>query len=132
VEVCEGVVECGGPGVEPRGLHKVLINEPKSISQYRGATWQPFIGPRGTFPFAYNMPRVTMLLVHSQPIDDCHITCHVDCTVATSAVRPLPRQLYGLPSQHQIFACLPWRTDHDNFSIRTPFAKVNIPPESGR
>jgi hypothetical protein len=43
----------------------------------------------------------------------------------------LPRQLYGLPSQHQIFACLARRTDLDNFSIRTPFAKINIPPESG-
>jgi hypothetical protein len=30
------------------------------------------------------------------------------------------------------FCCLARRTDRDNFSIRTPFAKVNIPPESGR
>ena len=27
--------------------------------QYRGATWQPMIGPRGTLPFAKMMPRVT-------------------------------------------------------------------------
>jgi hypothetical protein len=43
----------------------------------------------------------------------------------------MPRHLYGLPSQHQNFACLARRTDRDNFSIRTPFAKVNILPESG-
>jgi hypothetical protein len=36
-------------------------------------------------------------------------------------------------SQHpKIFACLTWRTDRDISSIRTPFEKVNIPPESGR
>ena len=51
-------------------------------------------------------------------------TCHV------STVRPATWQ-YGLPSQHQIFACLARRTDRDNFSIRTPFVKINIPPESG-
>jgi hypothetical protein len=48
-------------------------------------------------------------------------SCHVSCTDCTDRY-----------SQHQIFACLARRTDRDNFSIRTPFEKVNIPPESGR
>jgi hypothetical protein len=28
------------------------------IGKTRGATWQPVIGPRGTFPFARTVPRV--------------------------------------------------------------------------
>jgi hypothetical protein len=34
-------------------------------------------------------------------------------------------------SQRHFFPCLARRTDRDNFSIQTPFAKINIPPESG-
>jgi hypothetical protein len=60
---------------------------------------------------------------------------HVSCT-------DMPRVLYG-PATCPVrtvrtgtvsiifFACLARRTDLDNFSIRTPFAKINIPPESG-
>ena len=44
-----------------------------------------------------------------------------------------PYGLYGqVQSASQIFACLAWRTDRDISSIRTLFAKVNIPPESRR
>jgi hypothetical protein len=51
------------------------------------------------------------------------------------------RQLYGLchvssttcpVSAPFFFTCLARRTDRDIFSIQTLFAKVNIPPESGR
>jgi hypothetical protein len=55
-------------------------------------------------------------------------TCHVSCT---DLPRQRPYGLYGLHSQ-QIFACLTFQTECDIFSIRTPFDKVNIPPESGR
>jgi hypothetical protein len=44
-------------------------------------------------------------------------TCHMDCMDYT--VIPF-------------FSCLTFRTERDIFSIRTPFDKVNIPPESGR
>jgi hypothetical protein len=51
--------------------------------------------------------------------------------------------LYGLHSQHDtwavrtvqsslFFTCLTFQTECDIFSIRSPFDKVNIPPESGR
>jgi hypothetical protein len=58
----------------------------------------------------------------------CYVTvqtCHV------SSVWPATWQ-YGLPSQHQIFACLTFRTERDIFSIRAPFDIKIIPPESGR
>jgi hypothetical protein len=125
----------GGPGVEPRGLHKILINQPKSQTQ--GATWQPFIGPRGTLPFAKNATchNVTRPVVNQSQLPrhlprHHHLPRHlygrhVSCTAsATSAVRPAQSASF-------FFTCLARRTDRDNFSIRTPFAKVNIPPESG-
>jgi hypothetical protein len=77
----------------------------------------------------------------------CHVivrTCHVSSPgAATSPVRTLPRQLYGLArvctdctdrysQQSQNFACLARRTECDIFLIRTPFAIKIIPPESGR
>jgi hypothetical protein len=44
-----------------------------------------------------------------------------------------PYGLYGqVQSASKNFACLAWRTDRDISFIRTPFEKVNIPPESGR
>jgi hypothetical protein len=50
-------------------------------------------------------------------------------------VRPStwPYGLYGqVQSASQIFTCLTWRSNRDISSIRTPFAKINIPPESGK
>jgi hypothetical protein len=121
------LVACGGPGVKPHGLQKVLINEPKAISQNRGATWQPFIGPRGTFSFDNKMPRIITLFDHHQPTRTFHVgcqgvpSCHVTATCDS----------YGLPSQH-FFACFTFRSERDIFSIRTPFDIKIIPPESGR
>jgi hypothetical protein len=74
------------------------------------------------------MPRVIIRICHvsysgtaTSPVRTCHVS-----TVRTATWQ------YGLPSQHQIFACLTFRTERDIFSIRTPFDEVNIPPESGR
>jgi hypothetical protein len=53
----------------------------------------------------------------------CMLYGPATCSVRTCTDR------YG---QHQIFACLARRTDRDISSIRTLFAKVNIPSESGR
>jgi hypothetical protein len=51
----------------------------------------------------------------------------------------MPRVLYGRATwtvrtvqSSPFFACLPFRTERDIFSIRAPFDEVNIPPESGR
>ena len=56
--------------------------------------------------------------------------CHMSCTKsATCHCTDVPRVL---PSQHQNFACLTFRTERDIFSIRTPFDIKIIPPESGR
>jgi hypothetical protein len=106
------------------------------VNQNRGATWQPFIGPRGTLLFAKIRCHVSQII---RPSSTNHRTCHVTCQ---------PHHLYHLPHQHCtalprgstacpvsilffFFTCLARRTDLDNFSIRTPFAKINIPPESG-
>jgi hypothetical protein len=74
------------------------------------------------------MPRVLRTVCHVSPpgwptssVRTCHVSLYGPAT-----------WLYGLPSQHQIFACLTFRTERDIFSIRTPFDEVNIPPESGR
>jgi hypothetical protein len=68
----------------------------------------------------YGLPHVTSWLAH------------VICT-------DMPRQLYGRATwtvrtaqSSPFFACFPFRTEHDIFSIRTPFDEVNIPLESGR
>jgi hypothetical protein len=114
----------GGPRVEPRGLHK---NFERPNGQTQGATWQPFIGPRGALLFAQlkaTCQNVIRPLSTNQNLPrqlGCHVSCHGciimprHCTAFTSAVRPMPRQLYGLPSQHPFFSCLAIRIDRDNF-----------------
>jgi hypothetical protein len=106
------------------------------------------------------VPRVTLSVVTRVTSDTSNCTpnrpnlpatCHslelphVICTdLPRVTVRNLPRQLYGpATSAHDtwtvrtaqsaiFFACLTFRTERDIFSIRSPFDKVNIPPESGR
>jgi hypothetical protein len=71
------------------------------------------------------LTRVASSSCHMSPVQTCHVshirTCHVsvrtdytDCTV------------------NNFFTCLTYQTERDIFSIRSPFDKVNIPPESGR
>ena len=56
--------------------------------------------------------------------------CHIIMMVRPST---WPYGLYGqVQLASQIFPCLTWRSNRDISSIRTPFAKVNIPPESGK
>jgi hypothetical protein len=45
----------------------------------------------------------------------CHVSVRMDCTDCIVS---------------KIFACLPFQTECNIFFIRTPFDKVNIPPES--
>jgi hypothetical protein len=74
------------------------------------------------------MPHVLCTVCHVSPpgwSTSAVRTCHVSCT-------DVPRGLYGLYSHPPFFACLPFRTERDIFSIRTPFDEVNIPPKSGR
>jgi hypothetical protein len=91
---------------------------------YSGDTCHLGIGP-AVRPYAQNcLTRVVSWRCHVYPVRTCHVsvwTCHVsvrtdcmDCTV------------------NNFFACLTYRTERDIFSIRSPFDKVNIPPESGR
>jgi hypothetical protein len=76
-----------------------------------------------------HQPDTCQLPIHpKQPINIFHVTTVRPYGPATS-----PYGLYGqVQSASKNFACLAWRTDRDIFSIRTPFEKVNIPPESGR
>jgi hypothetical protein len=105
-----------------------------------GATWQPLIGPRGTKLFdnechvsTTHSTTVNQSNCHLPRQQVCQLSCHVivpSCHVTATC------ESYGLYGQVQsasfFFACLARRTDRDIFSIRTPFAKVNIPPESGK
>ena len=57
-----------------------------------------------------------------------HLPCH-------RMVRPCHITIWTIRTgtvSIQNFPCLAWRTNRDIFSIRTPFEKVNIPPESRR
>jgi hypothetical protein len=115
------------PGSNPADSHYILYN---NINQTMGGT-------RGTHGLghvsSYHSPpirtRVNTRFANNPPINTCHVitvrsvwTCHVR-----------PYRLYGqVQSASNFFACLAWRTNHDIFSIRTSFEKVNIPPESGR
>jgi hypothetical protein len=118
---------CGGEvrGSNPAASNILYI---ELLSQPVSDTWRPWIGPR------------VLLLLATQG----HVSTSNSPTIdqSASATSP-PYGLYGPAtsdrtdctdrySQHQIFACLAWRTDRDIFSIRTPFEKVNIPSESGR
>jgi hypothetical protein len=114
----------GGPGVEPHGLQYILHIR---TNQYKGAMWQPLIGPRGIKP----------------PIIERHVSSH-HSPLPTNRILPCHRMSHhcidgtALPrhrtdctdrySQHLKFLpCLAWRTDCDISFIRTPFEKVNIP-----
>ena len=93
-----------------------------------GDTWRPWIGPRVSLLFATNRTRVNFLFAIHQPTTTCHVTIVRSYDPGTS-----PYRLYGqVKSTSKNFACLAWWTDRDIFSIRTPFEKVNIPPELGR
>jgi hypothetical protein len=98
-----------------------------------GDTWRPGIGPRVSLLFAINRTRVNTLLANNRPIKMCHII-HLPRHRMDGTALPRHRtDCTDRYSHHpKNFACLPWRTDRDIFSIRTPFEKVNIPPESGR
>jgi hypothetical protein len=121
---------CGGEvqGSNPAASNILYI---ELLSQPVSDTWCPWIGPR------------VLLLLATQGHVSTSESPKIDQSVAATS------SLYGLYdpttsdrtdctdctdrySQHQIFACLSWQTDRDIFSIRTPFEKVNIPPESGR
>jgi hypothetical protein len=92
------------------------------------------IGPRGTLPLTNKMPRVTISFTfNNQP--DSAMSSDATSTPDTSSYgrTALPRQtVRTVQSAIFFFACLTYRTERDIFSIRSPFDKVNIPPESGR
>jgi hypothetical protein len=93
---------------------------------FSGDTCHLGIGPAVRPNAQICLTRVASWSCHMSPVprQTCHVsirTCHVsvrtDCTDCTV---------------NNFFACLTYRTECDIFSIRSPFDKVNIPPESGR
>ena len=67
----------------------------------------------------------------------CHVIVrsphHLTCMLLTSSCATCPvRTVRTGTINIKFFTCLAWRTDRDIFSIRSPFDKVNILPESGR
>jgi hypothetical protein len=74
----------------------------------RVAFWRCHVSPSG----------IAMLYVWAYHVSvwTCHVNVCTECTDCTV---------------NNFFACLPYQTKRDIFSIRSPFDKVNIPPESG-
>jgi hypothetical protein len=71
------------------------------------------------------MPRVTPWSCHVSLYGPVHVSLYGPATSASvQTVRTAQSAIF--------FACLTFRTERDIFSIRSPFDKVNIPPESGR
>jgi hypothetical protein len=112
---CVGFVKAlnggGGPGVKPRGLHIIFINhilnqQPTDgfhVAAFHWATWHHAICPKSATWRIRIRPLSTNQIL---PCHHCQFSCHmfhVICTAATSSVRHMPRQLYGLPSQHPFF-----------------------------
>jgi hypothetical protein len=118
----------GGLGVEPRGLHNIL-NITKLIKN-EGTRGTNGLGHVSTH-YWLQMTRLNTRLDNHHPIKIRHIIKlphHHDGNPAMWSYG-----LYGqVQSASQIFVYLARRTDRDISSIRTLFAKVNIPPESGR
>jgi hypothetical protein len=118
----------GGPGVEPRGLPYIFTYNHKANQR----------GTRGAHGLghvpSYHLPSTRHVSLHDSPTNqptNCHITTSSSYGLYDPATSPYG--LYGqVQSASKNFACLAWRTDRDISSIRTPFEKVNIPPESGR
>jgi hypothetical protein len=88
------------------------------ISMTRVASWRRHMSCTESATSLYRIYHITVRNLPRHCTESA--TCH--CT-------DVPRVL---PSQHQIFACLTFRTERDIFSIRTPFDIKIIPPESGR
>ena len=129
-------------------FYGIANKEQKGGTLVSGELWSHYIEGRSRG----RTPRTPIKILHITnqwgghvvPMDwaTCpHIICHQldTCQHPTrqqSTNQHLPHQCTDCTdrySQHlKIFACLPWRTDHDIFSIRTPFEKVNISSESGR
>jgi hypothetical protein len=107
----------GGPGVEPRGhsyFTQSTLNKPMSD------TWRLLVGPHVFILFVHKLTRANTLLAHIDQIKTCHVTCQCHDSMYGSPMSALydpATWQYGLPSQHQNFACLAQRTDLNNFSI---------------
>jgi hypothetical protein len=128
----------GGPGVEPRGLPFIFYIcqcEPTDgghVAPMHWATCLLIICHENGHVSTYHSSTSTNenAPTNNQPIYAMSSNYHIIMMVRPST---WPYRLYGqVQSASQIFTCLAWRTDRDISSIRTPFAKVNIPPESGR
>jgi hypothetical protein len=125
---CEGVRCWGGPGVEPRGLHHKF---------YITKQWGGHVAPMdwATCPHIIcHQPDTCQFPIRHLSTNEC-LPHHPPDTSSYGLYGPATSDRTDCTdrySQHQIFACLAWRTDRDIFFIRRPFDKVNIPPESGR
>jgi len=102
------------------------------------ATWLPMTGPRGISPFDGLMSLVSYWLVQ---LPATCLPCQRTCPITIS--QRVPRHL--LHSQHDdvisvdfwpvdlwLSTCLGFRSERDNFRIRSLFEKVNISSELGR
>jgi hypothetical protein len=105
--------------------HQLLTSPHATCHPYSGDTCHLGIGPTVRPNVQICLTHVVSWSCHVSPVWTCHVsvrTCHVsvrtDCTDCTVS--------------KFFFACLTYRTERDIFSIRSPFDKVNIPPESGR
>jgi hypothetical protein len=118
-------------GVEPRGLHyfyKANISQSNEghVAPKHWATCPLLI--RCQYDTCQHSTRPRQPMKMCQRTTNRYAPRHHDGTALHVAVRTVRTGTVSIPN----FSCLAWRTDRDISSIRTPFAKVNIPPESGR
>jgi hypothetical protein len=116
-------------GSNPTGLNTFLYIP---NSQSTSDTWRQGIGPRVLTLLTTNDTCHPLI---RQPSTNESVPHHPPDTSSYGWYGPAtsPYGLYGqVQSASKNFACLAWRTDRDISFIRTPFEKVNIPPESGR
>jgi hypothetical protein len=101
---------------------------------------QPMRGTRGSHGLghmsSYHFPSTGHVSTHHSPTSTNENMPHHPPTTSPYRWYGPATSLHGLYGQVQSasknFAYSAWQTDHDIFSIWTPFEKVNIPPESGR
>jgi hypothetical protein len=126
---------------QPFHVITVLPGHPSTSStDVTHATCHPFngdtchlgIGPTVRPKFQICLTRVVSWRCHMSP-SGFATCCLYGPTMSTYEHAMLVSVQTVRTTQSAIFfACLTFQTEHDIFSIRSPFDKVNIPPESGR
>jgi hypothetical protein len=99
---------------------------------FSGDTCHLGIGPTIRPNVQICLPHVITRGCHMSPVQTCHVSLYGPATSVYGHATSASVRTVWTAQSTIFFACLTFRTECDIFSIRTPFDKVNIPPESGR